>query len=280
MTIAPGVTAIQASNWQGKTSFVTAMRAVLGGEIDAAAVTSGESTGWVTLTETRADGVDAGPFTVEIMRRAGGLRDGTPYLDEEEDRVCADLFAFLDGRNEIREAVRTGADLTPLLTQPFDRMNVDERITELKHERREVRSELDRAERAASRLPEKQSQLTEARSTLAELRDELDRITDVGTADDADGEQSSLRAELNDARVTRERAEESVTRLERQVETIEEEILEKRETLDRLDVPAALDLDDLEQARDRLSTAEAELDVLEDLYNVNARILEGGTSIS
>lgn len=276
-TIAPGVNAIQASNWQGKTSFMTAMRAILGGEIDAAAVTSGESSGRVTLTETDEAGADARSFTVEILRRASGIRDGTPYLDDEEDRVCADLFAFLDGRNEIRAAVREGADLTPLLTRPFDRMDVDERIGELKHERREVAAELDRAERAAGQLPGKQSRLAEARSELAELQDRLDELEGADDGAGTDGEQSSARAELNDARVARERAEASVTRLERQVETIREELSEKREELDRIDVPTAPDLeDDRERAHDRLSTVEAEVDVLEDLYNVNARILEEG----
>jgi len=47
--INPGINAVQASNWQGKTSLVTAIRTVLGGSVTSATLTDGADTGYVQL---------------------------------------------------------------------------------------------------------------------------------------------------------------------------------------------------------------------------------------
>jgi chromosome segregation ATPase len=271
-TVQPGVNAIQASNWQGKTSLITALRAVLGGEVTPATVTNGEQRGNVTLRSDTEDGSSA-EHEVEVERVGAGVtRDGTPFLTDPEDQMCADLFAFLDGRNEIRAAVRNGDDLTPLLTRPFDQMNIDERIRELKEERRQLDSEIDRAERAASKLPSKEEKRQTIESELEETRSELDALEGNGTQS---GQQEALRDELNQKVAQQEQLERKQTNLQSQIETTEQRLEEKRSELDDLDVPDEPELEaELNDARSRLSEVEQEIETLEALYNVNTQILE------
>ena len=74
-TLEPGLNAVQATNWQGKTSLVTAVRTVLGGSVGPDTVTDGAATGQATLT---AD--DGSTHRVDLRREADGVvREGDPY---------------------------------------------------------------------------------------------------------------------------------------------------------------------------------------------------------
>ncbi|ELY81883.1 chromosome segregation ATPase-like protein [Natrinema pallidum DSM 3751] len=120
---------------------------------------------------------DADEITIQLERTNGTVsRSGQPYLAEEYDRVCAELFAFLDEDNEIRQAVRAGENLENLLTRPLDFENIDEQIADLRHEREQVERELDRADKAADRLPDLQQQVTSLEDDLEELRAERDEL--------------------------------------------------------------------------------------------------------
>lgn len=283
-TVQPGVNAIQASNWQGKTSLIEALRAVLGGEATPATITNGKQQGQVTLRSAPdADSEDgdgdgdesARDHEVTLKRVDTGVtRDGTPFLTDPEDRVCAELFAFLDGQNEIRAAVRNGDDLTPLLTRPFDQMDIDDRIRELKEERRQLDSEVDRADRAASQLPSKKEERQRLESELEDLRSELDDLEGNGTQS---GQQETLRSELNQKVAQEERLERKGSNLQSKIDSTEQQLEEKRAELDNLNVPSEPELEDeLSDIRSRLSEAEQEVQTLETLYNVINQILEQG----
>ncbi|WP_424005213.1 archaea-specific SMC-related protein (plasmid) [Haloarcula salina] len=266
-TLEAGVNAVQASNWQGKTSLVTAVRTVLGGALPDSVVTEGASEGSVRLTTTD------GTYNVSLSRQAGTVvRDGTPYLTDEQDRLCAELFAFLDGDNRIRTAVRNGADLTPHLIEPLEVEDIAGQIESLRTQRRDVEAELDDAREAKSALPDLTEQLNDLESALATKRDELESITG---ADDENGDRDALQAELREARQQRERARQRRSRLEQKIESVETQIEEAEAELDELEVPSAPELSNrLETKRDRLTEVEANIETLESLYNVNKRIIE------
>jgi chromosome segregation ATPase len=268
-TLHPGTNAVQASNWQGKTSLVTALRTVLGGEILSTTLTDGESEGSVHL-QTPDD-----EYQVTLNQSAGTVsRSGTPYLTDEQDQICAELFAFLDEDNAIRTAVRDGADLTPHLIRPLEQENISEQIQSLQEQRRAAESDLEDAERAAEKLTAKTEEITSLESKLEELQEELAEID----GDESDsGDQEALEDDLADARRQRERAQQRVSRLEAKLESLESQIEDKETALDAIDVPAAPDLKaQLKDKQQSVRELSGEIETLETLYNTNERVLEEG----
>jgi len=265
--LTPGVNAVQASNWQGKTSFVTAIRTVLGSEQYDSVLTEGASEGSVRLDtpDTVAE--------VTLTRRGDTVvLDGTPYLTDSQDILCAELFAFLDERNPVRAAVRNGDDLTGQLIEPLEQEDIGGQIQSLKTERQRVETELDEAERAKGKIPETEQQIATLKEKLAEIEGELAELK--GTEDQA-GDQEDLRATLTEKRQSKQRAKQRRSRLEQKIESVETQLAEKEAELEELSVPSAPELSErLETKRAELSSVEQKIETLETLYNVNKRILE------
>lgn len=269
-TVEPGINTVQASNWRGKTSLLTALRAVIGANATPSTITEGEQEGRVRL-----DVVDTGrEFSVALARSNGSVSlEGEPYLADEGDRICAELFAFLDAENPLRTAVREGRDLAPHLVRPLERENIEEQIETLRAERRTVESELADLDRAVERLPTVTEQIASTEADLDELREELADEEPNGAA----GEQSDLREQLNRSRREREQVQKRVSRLEQKTASLETQIDETESELAQLDVPSAPDLaESLESKRSRLREVDQEIETLEALYNANDRILERG----
>lgn len=266
-TLRPGVNAVQASNWQGKTSFIKAIRTVLGSEQYDSVLTEGTSEGSVRLD---APDVEA---EVSLTRRGDTVvSDGTPYLTDSQDILCAELFAFLDEQNPVRAAVRNGDDLTRQLIGPLEQEDIAGQIDSLKAERQRVESELNDAERAKEKLPETEQQINSLEQELAELDEELAELT--GTEDQA-GDQKELREKLNEKRQSKQRAKQRRSRLEQKIESVETQLDEKQAELEALSVPSAPELSErLEAKQSELSSVEQKIETLETLYNVNKRILE------
>lgn len=265
-TIEPGVNAVEASNWRGKSSLIAAVETALG---TATPLTAGADSGRVSL---EADGETR---VTELVREGGAVRrDGAVYLADEQDRVCAALFAALGETNEIRRAVREGADLEALLTRPLDLEDVDERIAELRAEREAVDRELEAAEDAASKLPAAQERVRSLETSLEELREELaDLVEAAGDDRDVDDD----RERLSEQRAARDRAAGTVERLEEQIDDLEAELADRRAELAALSVPEESTVEsDLADARDRLATVEDEIELLQAVYNANRRIVEEG----
>jgi uncharacterized coiled-coil DUF342 family protein len=268
-TLQPGTNSVQASNWQGKTSLITALRTVLGGEISPATLTEGESEGSVHL-QTPDD-----EYEVTLKQSAGTVsRSGTPYLTDQQDQICAELFAFLDEDNAIRTAVRDGADLTPHLIRPLEEENISEQIQTLQDERRRVESELEDAERAAEKLTSKTEEITTLESELEELQEEL---ADIEGEAAAPGDQDEIQEELQQARRQREQAQQRVSRLEAKLDSLDSQIEETKTDLEAVDVPSAPDLKaTLEDKQRTVRELTQEIETLETLYNTNERVLEEG----
>ncbi|MDS0281931.1 archaea-specific SMC-related protein [Haloarcula onubensis] len=268
-TVEPGINAVQASNWQGKTSLVTALRTVLGGSVTSSTLTDGVDAGHVRLRTPDEE-------YERRLRRTGGTvtADGRPYLTDEREQAVAELFAFLDERNRVRTAVREGEDLTPHLVEPLEREDIEGQIARLKAERETVEAELERAQQAAEKLPAKTDTINSLESELAELEAEADDLE--GTADES-GAQAELRTELTQARREREQASQRVNRLEGKTESLESQIADKERELDALTVSTAPDLPEtLAEKQSALRELDGEIETLEALYNATKQVLDQG----
>jgi len=268
-TVEPGINAVQASNWQGKTSLVTAIRTALGGSVTSTMLTDGTDEGYVRLAtpdrtyERRLQRADETVATT-----------GQPYLTDERQQAVAELFAFLDEHNRIRTAVRDGEDLTPHLTEPLEREDIEGQIRRLQSERETVESELDRARQAAEKLPAKAETVSRLETKLAELEAESD---DLRSDTEENGEQSELRERLKQARREREQVSQRVNRLEGKIESLEAQIADKERELEELTVSADPDLPEtLAEKETALREIEQEIETLEGLYNATKNVLDQG----
>jgi len=261
-TLEPGVNAIQASNWQGKTSFLTAIETAVG---TAAQLTEGADRGWVRL-ETPSTTVET-----ELVREDGRVaRHGEGYLTDERDLAVADLFAFLGESNDVRRAVREGADLEPLLTRPLDLEDIESQIATLQEDRRRVEAAASEAEAAARDLAARQERVSDLEATLDALREERDSMPEP-----ADDEGASSRDALSEKRAARDRTAQRVEDLEGQLADLEARLEARRSDLAAATVP---DGDDLERrladGREELSTLESRLELAQTVYNANKRVVD------
>jgi len=198
-------------------------------------------------------------------------QSGQPYLEDEYGRICAELFAFLDEDNDIRQAVRTGENLETLLTRPLDFENIDEQIADLRTEREQVERELERADQAAERLPQLQHRVTNLEDDLEELRAEREAI------DDDSGGESDARDQLSDLRAERDQVTTKIERLEATAERVRETVAEKRAELESLTVPSDADVEDeLENLHADLRDFERDKELLQSVYEANKRVLDEG----
>jgi len=260
-TLEDGVNAVRAPNWQGKSSFLYALETVFGTE---KRLTENADHADVTLE------IDDTTYAIELKRRGQSIqKSGNPYLTDEVDLVCADLFAFLDETNEIRQAVDRGDNLEDLLTRPLDFEQIDDQITELKTERDQVDTELSRAEKAADRLPSLQEKVTQLESDLEDLHTEWESIDHETTEqNDAQERLSSLRASLSQTK-------RAIDRHESSLETAEKLLNEKRAELEELEVPEYEDVEaELSERQDELEAVRADRDLLSSLYEYTHRVLE------
>ncbi|PSQ61407.1 MAG: chromosome segregation protein SMC [Halobacteriales archaeon SW_8_66_22] len=268
-TLDPGLNVVQASNFQGKSSFAAAIRTVLGvtGQYDAPPLTEGAESGSVTLT------TDDDSYEVTLERAPDGAvtQSGTPYLTDETDQVCARLFALLDEDNPIRIAVRDGADLTPLLQAPLDIADVDRRIDALQTERRDLEAELSRAEQVTERIPAVQESVTQLEAELEELRSRREMLDEEAERNDDD-----LADEVVEKRSTLEEYERHIEQTEAGIERKRERLAEKEAELEQLEVPTVDDDADVTAKRERIDELERKIDLLTRVSQVSREILEEG----
>ena len=267
-TVQRGANAVQASNWQGKTSLITAIKTVLSGSVTSATLTNQADSGYIRLRTPENE------YECQLHRAGESVKmEGETYLDEEQHQAAAELYAFLDESNAVRTAVREGKDLTPHLIEPLKRENIEDQINELKSRRETVEAELDRAKTAAEKLPSKIEKIDTLQSDLSELKTNLDDLE--GNPKDT-GEQEKLRKELKQARRKREQVRQRINRLEGKISSLESQIDEKEENLESLSIPSESNLSErLSSKRSRLRQINREIETLEALYNATETVLDG-----
>jgi chromosome segregation ATPase len=267
-TIEPGLNAVRGSNWQGKSSFIEAVKTALGTSTE---LTEGEERGGVTLRTPDRE------VAVDLVRENGTVRrSGTPYLDDEYDAVRAELFACLDERNAVRGAVRRGENLEDVLMRPLDFQNIDERIADLKRERERVSSELSGAREAKKRLPAVQEQVTQLEKEIDELREKREEVASGDADSDPDGGDGdeTARQQLSGARTERSRAESRIDRLEGTIERTADRLEERRSELESLEIPEDDDVEsELAAAREELQRIKQDAEVLQSVYSANEMVL-------
>lgn len=268
-TIEPGLNAVRGSNWQGKSSFIEAVKTALGTSTE---LTEGEERGGVTLRTPDRE------VAVDLVRENGTVRrSGTPYLDDEYDAVRAELFACLDERNAVRGAVRRGENLEDVLMRPLDFQNIDERIADLKRERERVSSELSGAREAKKRLPAVQEQVTQLEKEIDELREKREEVASGDADSDPDGGDGdeTARQQLSGARTERSRAESRIDRLEGTIERTADRLEERRSELESLEIPEDDDVEsELAAAREELQRIKQDAEVLQSVYSANEMVLK------
>ncbi|ADB62809.1 Chromosome segregation ATPase-like protein (plasmid) [Haloterrigena turkmenica DSM 5511] len=270
-TIEPGLNAVRGSNWQGKSSFIEAIKTALGTSTE---LTENEDSGRVQLRTPDRE------IAVELVRENGSVRrSGTPYLENEYDVIRAELFACLDERNVVRSAVRRGKNLEDVLLRPLDFQNIDEQIADLKREREQIQSELSQAREAKKRLPGVQEQVTQLEKEIKELREKRDEIAvsdaDDGTSDDEDDE--SPQQQLSEVQTERSQAKNRIERLERTIERTEERLEQRRSELESIEIPADDDVEsELASAREQLQQLKRDSEVLQSVYSANEMVLKEG----
>jgi len=261
-TIKPGLNAVQAANWQGKSSFVEAVKTALGTSTE---LTEGAESGCVDL-QTPSKNV-----TVQLIRNGSTVsREGTPYLDDEYDVIRAELFACLDEHNEIRRAVRRGENLEDVLLRPLDFQNIDEQIAELKRNRERVESELSQANEASKRLPNVQEKVTRLNQEIEELRGKREAIE---LRDDES--EDSTQQQLDQARSEKRQAEKRVDQLEQSIERIQKRLSERHTELESIDVPDHGNIDQqLERVRGELDDVKRDAEILQSFYSATQMVLD------
>ncbi len=268
-TIEPGLNAVRGSNWQGKSSFIEAIKTALGTSTE---LTESKDSGQVRLQTPERD------IAVDLVRENGTVhRKGTPYLENEYDVIRAELFACLDERNEVRSAVRRGENLEDVLMRPLDFQNIDEQIADLKREREQITSELSQAKEAKKRLPGVQAQVTQLENEIAELQQQREGIaaSDAGEAAGEDEESPSPQQQLSAVQTERSQAENQIERLERTIERTEERLEQRRSELKSIEIPDDDDIENrLATARDRLQQVKRDSEVLQSVYSANEMVLK------
>jgi chromosome segregation ATPase len=261
-TIKPGLNAVQAANWQGKSSFVEAVKTALGTSTE---LTEGADTGRVTLQTPTRD------VTVRLVRNGSTTtREGTPYLDDEYDVVRAELFACLDEHNEIRSAVQRGENLEDVLLRPLDFQNIDRQIAELKRDRERVEAKRSQATEAKKRLPSVQQKVTRLDREIEALREQRESL------DSRDGEDAeSTHQQLSQARSEKSQAEKQVEQFEQSIERTETRLSERRAELDSLEVPDHENIDEqLEAVRADLTKVKRDAEILQSFYSATEMVLD------
>lgn len=269
-TIDTGLNVIQASNFRGKSSFVAALRTALGatGYYADHPLTEGTTRGEVTL-ETETD-----QYNVTLERVSPDTVDqtGTPYLEDETDRISARLFASLDEDNPVRTAVRNGDDLTELLQSPLNITDIDAQITTLKDEKRETERRISEAKRAGEQLPAVQETVTSLEDDLQALRERRARLTDSETnrvrIEELSDEISVKSGDL--ANIT-----DDISRIEREIDRKQQRVETKERERAELDVPDdPEDTRDVDSLHDQIDALSRRIDLVEDLYRANQNVIE------
>lgn len=275
-TLNAGPNIVQASNFQGKSSLLSAIQTVMGttGQFGGDhPLMEGEDEGHVTLeTEDETYNVTLSR-SVEVKGNTVS-RSGSPYLTEEQDQVAARLFAFLGEDNPVRAAVREKDQerLTELLKKPLETENIDLRIDSLRSDIVDIEEDLDTTERALEQLPAAQEEVTQLESELEELKERRDELEEKV---DEDTEQRDLRNELTSKQSDLERKQRQLERLENQIERRESQLEEKEAELEDLEVPEELDLDtNIDEKQERVDELDLKIDLLDDLYRSNKAVLD------
>ena len=271
-TIRPGLNVVQASNFQGKSSLVAALRTAVGatGRYGGHPLTEGKDHGVVRI------GTDTDERAVRLARTEAGevSTSGQPYLTNDSDRLCARLFACLDAQNPLRAAVRDGDDLTDPIQAPLDTEDIDAQIEELTQRREELDRQIDAAEAAESKRREVREVIAELEAELEDLRGRRETLAASGNDNERVDRLSEQLSGKSEELAT---VETEIDRIEDEIYRKRELIQRKREEIDRIDVPEdEIDQDRVDALRTEIGRLETRMTLVRDLHRATQNVVEEG----
>ncbi|QLH82952.1 archaea-specific SMC-related protein [Halosimplex pelagicum] len=276
--LGPGVTVLAGRNATNRTSFLRAVRAVLGGE--ATPLRRGADAGRVELT------VDGETYTRRFERTGDGVvATGDPYLD---DPGPAETYAVLLEDNDVRRAVRAGDDLADVVMRPVDTDAIEAEIERLSAEKRRVDDELadlegvddERADLAAERR-RLEGEIEVLESDLADLEAEIEAAD--ASLDDGIERDERLEERLDELRDARTDLESVIEDLDAERDTLAAVERERDEIESDLTAVSPVDeaeLDalavDIETLRERKRRLDGDVSALQGIVRFNESQLEEG----
>lgn len=272
----PGVTLLVGRNATNRTSLLLGIMAACGSEYVSLKADADE--GHAALT------IDGETYTRHLRRENDTIvTDGEPYLDDPEE---ADLFAFLLGTNEARQAVAQSVELRDLVMRPVDTDAIQAAIDRLTEERTEVEDELAELDSLADRLPTLKEKRDSLDAEIEAVQAELEETTaDLEARESDPAATQEDEAELEDRLAALREKRETLDSVEYNIETTHEVIEELRTERDVLqaelddlatpDEGRESDLEDeIERLRDRKRSVESDIDEVQSVIQFNERMLE------
>jgi septal ring factor EnvC (AmiA/AmiB activator) len=273
-----GVTVLEGDNATNRTSLLQAIMAAVGS--DDVSLKGDTDDGSVTLT------IGDETYTRKLTRAGSSVHtDGDPYL---EDPTLADLFAFLLGSNDARQAVTNAEDLREIIMRPVDTDEIQREIEALMSQRRDVESELDEIDAMKDRLPgleERRTQLeAEIEETKAELADTEAELAEHDTdVEESRAEKGELEERLEALREKRSELEDVRYDLETERESLDATRADKREVesdLEELPEAPVGEISELEsrleELRDRKRSIESEVTEVQNVIGFNQEMVAEG----
>lgn len=276
VTFDPGVTLLVGRNATNRTSLLQAIMAACGSESVSLKADAEEAHVEMTMGEET--------YTRHLRRQDDTVAfDGEPYLDDAE---VADLFAFLLGTNEARQAVTQSAELRELVMRPVDTDAIQADIDRRTEQKREVEAQLEELATLEDRLPRLEEKRARLDEEMADLQADLDETqaelehteADVEATREEEAELEDRLDELRDKRAVLDDVRYDIQTAEEVIADLRDEREELRATLEEHPDPdddRADDLEaDIERLRDRKRTLETEIDELQSVVQFNERMLE------
>ncbi|WP_396611667.1 archaea-specific SMC-related protein [Haloferax sp. S1W] len=280
VSLSPGVTVLTGRNATNRTSFLRGLMGACGS--DAVSLKSDADEGMVELE------LDGRTYTRILSRTNGRVSlDGTPYL---QDATTAELFAFLLGSNEARQAVVTNRDLHDVIMAPVDTDAIKDEIRRLQTERKQTErelSELDSLESERRQLEARQTELKEEISDLEAKRDDLSAQIDEEdqTVETQKAQRDELDETLDELRDARSELETVRFRLQSQRESVESlreertELESELESIDGTDVDRGTVTSRIEQIRTQIESLNTTIADLQTVIQYTEDILDGKTDL-
>jgi DNA repair exonuclease SbcCD ATPase subunit len=283
--LSAGVTALVGQNATNRTSLLQAIAGALGS--DHVTLKGDAEAGQVTLALGDEE------YTRQLERRGGSVSiDGDPYLNDPE---LLDLYGVLLRDNEVRRAVRGGADLRSLIMRPVDTEEIQRRISDLVDERGEIDQELDRLDSLEDELPRLEAERQRLDDELAEVSDRLETKRELRRELEQEGDdpsQTDIEAVLDEkldalraARNSLEDVEDDLTVERKSLESLREERASVAEQVESLSVPdeerLTLVTERIEDLRERKRSLEATISELQRVIGFNEeQLAESGDGLA
>ncbi|WP_200895624.1 archaea-specific SMC-related protein [Halorubrum saccharovorum] len=235
----PGVTVLEGRNATGRTSLLTAITGILGGDSPTIKADADEAHIQIEWGENT--------YRQEFTRDDGEIRRTGESVSNRDDLI--NLFVSLTESNPARRAIMQGGDLRDIIMRPVDTDAIQRRIEELQSERNRLGQRIRRLEDDLELRPSLESRKQSLKNKLAEQGEEITELQERLEQHDADPEQA-------------EAVEEALGSLEerkQELESIQNRIRTQEDTFEALRDEQS----ELQTELDALDTSESELDRIE-----------------